>query len=273
MKKHVLTLLTTLLPMVAMVTLLGACGEDDKEDNNGGGVTIKDKHISKIVEETNGTIRERVFTYDSKGRITTMETTVNSPSESSVYKRTYQYSETTIIERNESNNTLSPYDSALHTYELEDGKIVLDTETKDGNSVYYHIAYDTDGYIREIFDYVDVDNDRLFLHSARSVNWKNGNLKSAVYRGVEVPYWENTNLPWTIGTFIDINTSIIPDTDPILFATGFYGKMPRNIPSIAGDVSYEYTITAGMLTNVKKKVVDPYGERDAEISIYNISWE
>lgn len=253
------------------LTLLLSCGgSEDDTDTNGGNGAPKSMRISKIVEETQGTIRERLFTYDTNGRIVTMITKVNSASGNSEYKRTYQYGETLIIEKTEINQQVSSLDAGPHTYTLKDGRIVLDGETKSGLTKYVAFTYDQEGRMESFSDYFADANDEPSLHY---LTWKEGNLMEIDYRwGLLAPYIY-TNMVWATGLIVDVSKDIVPCTDPILLATGFYGKLPKNLPSKYDNVSYEYTTSGGHVTKIKKVTEDITGYYPSETCTINITWE
>lgn len=257
------------------LTLLLSCGgSEDDTDTNGGNGAPKSMRISKIVEETQGTIRERLFTYDTNGRIVTMITKVNSASDNSEYKRTYQYGETLIIEKTEINQQVSSLDAGPrpHTYTLKDGRIVLDgeTETKSGHTKYVAFTYDQEGRMESFSNAFADANDEPFFNY---LTWKEGNLMEIDYRAfLHAPYIY-TNMVWATGLIVDVSEVIVPCTDPILLAAGFYGKLPKNLPSKCYNVSYEYTTSGGHVTKIKKVTEDITGYYPSETCTINITWE
>lgn len=252
------------------LTMMVSCGgSDDDNDNIGGNSASRGKRLSKIVEETKDAIYERSFTYDNQGRITEMDTKVTSASETGIYKSTYQYGETLIIKKFESNQTASPLASGTHTYTLKDGRIVLDAETRSGNTKYVAFTYDQEGKMDSYSGYFSNPNDEYQIHR---LTWKDGNLMEIDLGYSYAPY-AYSNLTWTAGLMFDISQGIVPDADPILFATGFYGKLPKNLPSKIDNVSYEYTTSGGLVTKIKRVWVDTTGYYPAETCTINITWE
>ena len=243
--------------------LFMACGDEDDAVNS----STNGKRITKIIEESQGTTRERLFTYDSEGRVVKMKTTVNSASESHAYNSTYQYSDSLI----KCNEEVVDTDQLLkHTYRVEDGKIVLDTISNYNIPMYSHMFYDKDGFLNEIINYLEFDNIDLYYYPNRCcfINWEKGNMSTQDFRGVKYAIWDYTDLPWKKGTFFEFDNSIIPETDPVLLGMGYYGKLPKNLPSRYGKRLYDYTVSEGLVTKVTRT-----DSLQTERCVLNITWE
>ena len=246
----------SLMMLVVTMPLLAACGSNDEEGSNITPSSPSNKRVTKIVEEKRNSITKRNFSYDAKGRVIEMKTTLNSGSTTNkIRKRTYQYGETLIIVNeveivnNTTNNTHYSY-----TYNLSDGKIVRKTQNETGNSVTY--TYDSNGYMQKS------DNSTEYDHI---FNWSDGNLTSISVSVLDYTEssFEYTNEVWKLGTFFDVESEIVSNgltgIDPVLIATGYFGKIPRNLPdkweSYDGilKISYKYTMSGGLLTIVEKQ--------------------
>ena len=119
-------------------------------------------------------------------------------------------------------------------------------------------------------DYFADANDEPSLHY---LTWKDDNLMEIDYRGVILAPYVYTNMVWSAGLIIDVNNEIVLRTDPILLATGFYGKLPKNLPSKCDNVSYEYITSGGLVTKIKKVTEDTTGYYPEETCTINITWE
>ena len=224
--------------MIGIVLFLGltSCGGDDESDNENGG-KASSKRIVKIVEE-NGEY-ESVFTYDSKGRVVRVVQTEYYSKGSTVSELTYQYSDT-HIESYEDDG----FWSCTHTYTLLDGLIVKDVEEQfnNGRSVSKMTTiytYDNDGYMTSLTQRGDGYTDTLDLV------WKDGNLMSLA--GHSYSY---SNIPWHKGMFFYLKGS---DMDPYLAPAGFWGKLPKYMPSkdSFNSVNYEYSLSGGFIVEIK----------------------
>ena len=257
---------------VLIMPFIASCGGDDEGDN-GVTKTSKDKRISKIVEEANGTIRERVFTYDTEGRIITMETEVNSANYSNTYKRTYQYGETMIIRKSFINGKVASDRADLpHTYSLKDGKIILDEAVRDDASIKMAFSYDNNGYMQSYSGPYMYNDDN---YNTYNLIWEDGNLSKMdlIPLSLSIEVAKYSNLPWNMGEVIDINTTWIPYTDPVLLAAGYYGKLSKNLPSEYENNSYQYSYSDGLLTKVIKNTKDTNNEGAGTTTFITLTWE
>lgn len=253
------------------MSLASSCGRDDENESSSPKVV---KHISKIVEETQGAIRECVFSYDTKDRVVEMKMTTNSANATnSIYTRTFQYGETIIVEKEDIsdyryNDSYYPY-PRTSTYTLSNGLIVKRREVNDGNSRNISFSYNSNGYMESYSDFYDDGYD----YSKRNLTWKDGNPISVDINGQSYEPYTYSSIVWKTGTFFDLFHSTIPETDPILFATGFYGKLPTNLPLKSGLYSYQYMMSNGLVTKVEMVCYDDINNKVLETSVMNITWE
>lgn len=236
---------------------------DDNEEQN----SIKSKRISKIITESNnvGIIQESIFSYDMQGRIIEIKTTINSSStKNEVYITTYKYGESLIIEREDIDGIeydLTRQYPRIHTYTLSNGLIVKDTETRNGISKNISsYTYDNNGYMKSL-------NKNLTEEShVHNLVWNNGNLSEIEYLGTTAWSYTYSEIPWIKGMFCDRN--FIPNTDCFLLAMGYYGKLPKTLPTMSGSYSYQYTVSKGY---VIKMITTWSGTGETIVS--NITWE
>lgn len=260
--------ISILLLAVLMMPMMVSCGDDD---DNSGSDSTNGKRITKIVEETKSTIREYSFTYDDKGRIIEMEINANSAKETGTYKRFFQYGETLIISKVETTGSYSSrYSETTHTYNLSDGKIILDTETYKNASRKTAFTYDSNGYMQSILQYPFADSDE---HSTSNLIWESGNLTTWKYLEYDIKDWEYTDMIWPKGILFDVLNSIIPNTDPILLSKGFYGGLPKNLLSRYYNNTYQYSLTDGLVTKIIKFTEPISSEGDTETSVITYTWE
>lgn len=264
--KHLMNMRLLMLATL-IIPLFASCGDDDE---NGGSNPTNGKRITKIVEETKSTIREYSFTYDDKGRIIEMEINANSAKESGTYKRFLQYGETLIISKVEATGSYrNRYNETTHTYNLSDGKIILDTGTYYDTSRQIAFTYDDSGYISSSNYIYDEETEGIpcFL------KWENGNLTTYEYNGFKIECWEYNDIPWQKGLIFDLNTIIIPYTDPLLASMGYYGKLPKNLVTKYDNITYQYARTNNLVTKVIKNTEPVSNEMELETSVFNITWE
>ena len=266
--KHLVNLkLLILTALIIPFTI--SCGDDGEND---GSNPTNDKRISKIVEETQSTIREYSFTYDDKGRIIEMEVNANSANQATKYKRFYQYGEFLIISKAERSNSnyQSPYSESSHTYTISDGKIVLDTESYNTASRKTAFTYDSNGYLQSILQYPFADSDE---HSISNLIWENGNVTTWKYLEYDFKDWEYTDMLWPKGILFDVMNSIIPNTDPILLSKGYYGNLPKNLLSRYNNNTYQYSQTNGLVTKIIRFTEPISNEGATETSVITYTWE
>ena len=116
--------------------------------------------------------------------------------------------------------------------------------------------------MKSFTDYYDKDyNDHLL----RNLVWNDGLLTKIEYSGVRLSY-TYSDIPWIVGMICDI----IPDTDELLMAQGYYGKLPKMMPSKNYMTSFQYMVTGGLVT----KMITTRGGIDVtETTVANIVWE
>lgn len=255
------------------LSLFASCGSDDED--NSSDPSKNNKRISKITEETQDAIRDCVFQYDSQGRVIEMTMTTNSLNTTDIYSITYQYGESLIIKKEDvsGNKNIDPHYPypRTHSYALSNGLIVKQTDTNQ-NGFYRNISfsYDSEGYMESISDYYDTYSDDVKHHN---LIWEDGNLMLAQWMGIELKLWEYSNLLWKAGTFFDLFTSLVPNTDPILFSIGYFGKLPKNLPIKSDSYSYDFEMSDGYITKVKKVYRDYINDKILETRLIIITWE
>ncbi len=258
---------------VLIISFITSCGGDDEGDNDGKRPST-DKRICKIVEESSGTIRERVFTYDTEGRIIEIETAVNSATNSNTYKTTYQYGETMIIRKSFINGKVinDNRTNLPHTYSLKNGRIILDEAVRDDASIKMAFSYDNNGYMQSYSGPYMYNDDN---YNTYNLIWEDGNLSKMdlIPLSLSIEVAKYSNLPWNMGEVIDINTTWIPYTDPVLLAAGYYGKLSKNLPSEYENNSYQYSYSNGLLTKVIKNTKDSNNEGASTTTFITLSWE
>ena len=251
---------------VIMMLLVASCGGDsddnDKGSSNGG--AVKYNRIAKIVTEEGSSIYEATYSYDSQNRVVKIVTIENSNSPSETV-RTYQYGETLIIAKAEVDGKWSNGESysrsETHTYTVVDGLIVKDKETKSGGSRNTTYTYDSNGYMETISEEGSEGATKMLV-------WNNGNLThidiDALNYTVRTYVYSST--PW----LNELGFYLIPNTDGCLGGLGYYGRMPKMLPSKIDDESILYTVVGGLVT----KVVTTFTEKGkTQTSVSNITWE
>lgn len=234
--------------IVMVLPLFVACGSDSDDNDNGGsnGGAAKNKRVAKIVTEDGGNIYDDTYFYDEQNRVVKVVTKEYSDSPSETV-RTYQYGETVIVVNQKvegiRNGGESYSRSWTRTYTLDNGLIIKDKDTQGGSETY---TYDSNGYMK--------------TKGSSQLVWNNGNLMK-----VSNTTYDYSNTPW-----VNIGLKLISGTDGNLGIPGYYGKMPKMMPSKIGDKTYQYTVEGGLLT----KVMIYYTEKGYDqISINNITWE
>lgn len=264
MKKYLSFLSHSLLPtcfcMLLSISAFTACGDDGDSTEVNYQEKISSKRISKIVEETANSIYETILTYDSQNRVVKLVTT-GSSSSPSVLTRTYQYGETLIISKEEINgswsNVQSYSESETHSYSLSNGLIVKDTETRDGGTRQIEYTYDDNGYMKSIIEYGDAE---------KILNWVNGNLTNITGSSVIRRAYEYSSTPWRAGMVF----YLIPNTDAVLYASGYYGKQPKMLPSKVDDETYQYVVSGDLVTKASSSW---YEKGIIENSLTIFTWE
>ena len=180
-----------------------------------------------------------------------------------------------IISKNTSEGTLSNgqsfTSSETHSYTLENGLIVKDEEkytvkyTYDGisSSTTYTFSYDANKCLSSISS-----SGSNTVDNTKNITWSDGNLIKLGNRS-----FEYSNYPWAKGFLLYLDSS---NMDVCLFAMGYYGNIPKNLPSktIASETSgytYDYTFEGSYVTKV---VITPFVEDiKSHKSISTIIWE
>lgn len=280
MKKN-LSVLSLLFGLFVCVTAFSACGGGDEPSsggNNGSSnnnqtsgnnqtpstPTQSSKHVAKIITEEGSSFYESSFTYDSQGRVTKVIKTQSGTGTNSYSETEYQYGEMLIISKMTGERTLTNgqfiTDSETHSYTLDNGRIVKD-EDKQGSSLNSIISSRTDTFSYD-------SNNYLSSIGSKIITWSDGNLTKLGNRS-----FEYSNYPWTKGFFLYLDGS---NMDANLFAMGYYGNIPKNLPSktIASETSgytYDYTFEGSYVTKV---VITPFVEDNkSHKSISTIIWE
>ena len=276
--KKTISLLSLLFGLFVCVTAFSACGGDDEPSsggNSGSGSSEtpqSSKHVVKITTEEGNAFYESSFSYDSQGRVTKIIETESGAGTNSHSEKTYQYGEMLIISKMKGEGTYSNGQSFTHTeshsYTLENGRIVKDEEIQayNGNS---------SSSITETFSY-DANNNLSSISrkgsnydsETKKLTWSDGNL---IKLG-DISY-EYSSYPWAKGFPFYLKGS---NTDANLFAMGYYGNIPQNLPSKytyseTSGYTYEYSFDGSYVTKV---VITPFVETNkSQKSISTIIWE
>ena len=267
MKKS-LSILSLLFGLFVCVTLFSACGGDDEPSSGGnGGSGSSDtpqtsKHVAKIITEEGNSFYESSFTYDSQGRVTKVTETLSGTGTNSYSETEYQYGEMLIISKMTREETLTNGQfithSETHSYTLDNGRIVKDEE-KQGSSLNSTISSRTDTFSYDANNYLSSINTTM-------LTWSDGNLTELGNRS-----FEYSNYPWVKGFPLYLESS---NMDANLFAIGYYGNIPKNLPSKTSRTSgatYDYTFEGSYVTKV---VITPFVENNkSHKSISTIIWE
>lgn len=231
---------------VSLMALVSCNGDDDSSENaNGGNGT---KRIAKEIWEYGTHIEESVYSYDDKGRIIKITTTANGV----VYDViTYTYGEMLI------NCTETQRDRQVaYIYKIENGLIVK--RIKNGSTTYY--SYDSE---RHLSSYTVKDGNSS---QTTVISWSNGNIAS-VQKGIgEAVNWTSSNAPWVEGFYGRVYA------DPALQRSGYWGTLPKNMPSECDKDKLEYTVTEGMVTKIKELVYQKISS-EYQTGITTIIWE
>jgi len=281
--KRNLSILCLLFGLFVCATVFSACGGDGDEPssgvNNGSSnnnqtpsndqtpsTPQSSKHVAKIITEEGSSFYESSFTYDSQGRVIKVTETQSGTGTNSHSETEYQYGEMLIISKMKGEGTYSNGQSFTrtesHSYTLENGRIVKDEEKQNGSSSTETFSYDANNYLSSISS-KGSDNE-----SGTKITWSDGNLIKLGNRS-----FEYSNYPWVKGFPLYLKSS---NMDANLFAIGYYGNIPKNLPSktIASETSgytYDYTFEGSYVTKV---VITPFVENNkSHKSISTIIWE
>jgi hypothetical protein len=258
--------------------VFSACGGDDEPSsggNSGSGSSEtpqSSKHVVKITTEEGNAFYESSFSYDSQGRVTKIIETESGAGTNSHSEKTYQYGEMLIVTKSVMEVTYSNGQSSSlsesHSYTLENGRIVKDEEIQayNGNS---------SSSITETFSY-DANNNLSSISrkgsnydsETKNITWSDGNLIKLGNRA-----FTYSNHPWTKSFPLSLDGS---NMDAYLFSIGYYGNIPKNLPSKTytsetSGATYDYTLEGNYVTKV---VVTPLVETNkSQKSISTIVWE
>ena len=254
MKKN-LSILSLTLGLLMCVTAFSACGGDD--ESSSGVPPQSSKHIAKIITEEGNTFYEYSFTYDSQGRVIKVIETRTGTGTNSYSETEYQYGEMLIVSKMKREGTYSngqPFTHTLsHSYTLENGLIVKDKEQQNGSTSTDTFSYDSNNYLSSI--------------SSKIITWSEGNLTE-----LGDTSFEYSNNLWVKGFFLGLDGS---NMDECLFAKGYYGNIPKYLPSksswrTSGE-TYDYTVKGSYVTKV---VITPFVEDNKRHkSTSTIIWE
>lgn len=263
MKKR-FSFLSLLLGFFVCVTVFSACGGDDEPSSgvNNGSSNNNQKHVAKIITEEGSSFYESSFTYDSQGRVIKVTETQSGTGTNSHSETEYQYGEMLIISKMKGEGTYSNGQSFTrtesHSYTLENGRIVKDEE-KQGSSLNSTSSSRTDTFSYDANNYLSSINTTM-------LTWSDGNLIKLGDRS-----FEYSNDPWVKGFPLHLESS---NMDANLFAIGYYGNIPKNLPSKTSrtrGATYDYTFEDSYVTKV---VITPLVENNKyHKSISTIIWE
>lgn len=254
--------LKTLILATLIIPFGVSCSDDD---DNGGSNHNNSKRITRIIEESQGSISESILTYDEQGRVVKVKKITNSEKVTNeVCLKTYYYGESIITQNDIDKN----YQDSTHTYTLSDGIIMKDSVIRNGIPIYFHFEYNKEGYWNKYLEYKEIDNDLAYLSWAHLILWENGNLSNIRYLGVDKQYSYST-IPWTQGMIFDLT----PYIDPILFSKGYFGKTPNYLPSEFDNTTYQYTLSDSLVTKIIKTVINPYDRNYSHTSVIKYIWE
>ena len=286
--KKTISFLSLLFGLFVCVTVFSACGGDDEPSSGGNNGSSNNqtsgndqtpstpqssKHVAKIITEEGNSFYESSFTYDSQGRVTKVTETQSGTGTNSYSETEYQYGEMLIISKMTREETLTNGQfithSETHSYTLDNGRIVKDEE-KQGSSL-----NSTSSSWTEIYSY-DANNYLSSMSATGSniesetkiITWSDGNLIKLGSRS-----YEYSSYLWAKGFPFYLKGS---NTDANLFAMGYYGNTPKNLPSkyYASETSgytYDYTFEGSYVTKV---VITPFVENNkSHKSISTIIWE
>ena len=274
--KKTISFLSLLFGLFVCVTAFSACGGDDEPSsggNSGSGSSDTpqtSKHVGKIITEEGNSIIESTLTYDSQGRVTKIIATESGTGTNSRSEKTYQYGETLIltkeVEEGKFSNGQSFTRTESHSYTIENGLIVKDVRDyiyNEGSSdkTTRTFSYDANKYLSSISrSYPDTDSE------TKAITWSDGNLTKLGNRS-----FEYSNYSWTKGFALYIDGS---NMDEILFASGYYGNIPKNLQSKTytsekSGWTFDYTIEGNYVT----KVVISHFEYASKTQTMTFVWE
>ncbi len=238
-------------------TSLTSCGGGDEDgstsgNNNNGNNSGASRRIVSVVNKTEGTNFRRTITYyyhyDSQGRIVVI---LSNSSDGTTATREYSYNPTMITESVKSQYPVGN-DSYVNTYELSNGRIVNEkkvTSSFGSGTNWKHnyrtsnYTYDSNGYMISSIE----KNHDTNIETNHVYTWENGNLTKDVrsssswsWGSSEMTYtYTYSNIPWPKGFFSDY---YIGTCDQILMSMGYYGNLPKNLPTSLSK-TYEYSLS------------------------------
>ena len=239
--KNFISLMSLTIGVFVSVIAITACGSSDDDSIGGNGSDKQSpKHISLIIEEEGNSIYESTLSYDSQGRVVKVVGTESSVGTNSRSEKTYQYGETIIVTKEVEEGTWSNGQSFTytesHSYQLENGRIIKDEERQGSSSMTATYNYNADGYLTSI-DESGSNNS----NNTEIVTWKNGNISS-----MGSYTYTYSNIPWAKGFSFYLKGS---NLDGYLFSMGYYGNLPKNLPSSISDGwTFDYTVQDGYVT-------------------------
>ncbi len=241
-------------------TSLTSCGGGDEDgstsgNNNNGNNSGSSRRIVSVVNKTEGTNFRRTITYyyhyDSQGRISVIS---SNSSDGTNKIREYSYNPTMITERVNSQYPVGN-DSYVSTYELSNGRIVKEKKVtgSSGSGTNWTHHYRTSEYTYDSNGYMISSSEKSSNTNTETnhvYTWENGNLT----KDVRSYSWGSTsssseqkctysNIPWSKGFFSDY--FYIGTCDRILMGMGYYGNLPKNLPTSTGiaGMTYEYSLS------------------------------
>jgi hypothetical protein len=236
---------------IALCTFtLSSCGGDD--EGASGGKNDSSKKIVSSYWDDDGYKRKEYYSYDSQGRV--IEKICIKETYNIRYTVNYTYSDTRIVKECSEGADESPA-----TYYLSNGRIVM--AIRDESTSTYD--YDNNGYLSLYsFKY----NDEEDFIKKETFTWTNGDLVEisgtrthpTTTINEKVTY---TNIPWNKGVFASGN-DVMDFANDVLFCTGYYGNIPKHLPSSIEYGTnerykeyYEYTMVEGYVGTMKYKLV------------------
>lgn len=237
MKKSI-SILNLLFGLFICVTVFSACGGDDEPSSGGNNGSSNNnqtpsnpqstKHIVKIITERGNTFIESSLFYDSQGRVRKIiKTKTTGTGENSYSETEYQYDEMLIVSKENK-------DGETHSYTLENGLIVKDEEKGSNSSTTRTYSYDANKYLSSI---------SRSGSDTKTITWSDGNLTKVGDRT-----YSYTNYSWSKGFPLYLESV---DVDELLFANGYFGNIPKNLPETYHSyVEFVYTLEGNYVTKI-----------------------
>ena len=227
-----------LMLVVIMMPLVASCGGDDSSDSNGGNSNSGNKsRVVKITESGSKSIFTDELSYDPQGRVTKI---VGKKNGNKDFEEEYIYSETLIICNHTYYNSSGSTSTSVTRYVVNNGRIVSE-RGQNSDSDRYTYTYDSDGRLSSVIVASETSK-------AKDVVWKNGNIVKIGSRN-----FEYGNLAWCNPIGFTLKSSYM---EAALVISGYYGKMPKNMPTMcingeSGSVTtYEYSTSGGVIVIV-----------------------